>query len=480
MDPNTDQYAFNPVTPDIIETLRGICGPAHVTADNPKVMRKYAHDQVPGERYAHMPDVVVCPRTAQEIAAIVRLANQAHIPVTPRAAGSGLSGGAVPAHGGILLSVERMNRVLEIDVANLMAVVEPGVVTNLLDKALEPHGLFFAGYPMSDEFCFIGGNVAENAGGGRAIKYGVTGRYIHGLEMVTPTGEIVQLGGKRVKDVTGYDLVHLMVGSEGTLGIFTKIFIRLLPRPTERVAILALFKTAADAIAVVPQVVTAGRLIPSAVEFMDHFCFGRTVEALQESFPTRGIGAALLMEVDGNRADVVAAEADIIRAICRDIGAKAEFVAHDAKEIERFWKIRKQIPWVLKRFSPVQSIEDIVVPIATIPDLLPELARIGNAFDTMIPVFGHAGDGNLHATPVKNPVHTMAQWEALLGPLLTQMYQVTARLGGTISGEHGIGHKRRDYLPLVMEEAQIRMMRRIKQALDPNNILNPGKIVMLE
>jgi glycolate oxidase len=470
--------AYQALTTDIIEELIRICGRENVTVDDAAVMRKYAHDQVAGEKYAHMPDVVVRPRTAQEIAAIVRLANRERIPVTPRAAGSGLSGGAVPVFGGILLSIERMNRVLEIDVANLMAVVEPGIITNHLDAALRPHGLFFAGYPMSDEFCFIGGNVAENAGGGRAIKYGVTGRYIHGLEMVTPTGEIVQLGGKRVKDVTGYDLVHLMVGSEGTLGIFTKIFIRLLPRPTARVAVLALFKEVSDAIAVVPRVVTAGRLVPSAVEFMDRFCFVRTVASLHESFPTDEVGAALLLETDGRQPDVVTAEADIIRGICRELGAKAEFVAREENEVERFWKIRKQIPWVLKRHSPVQSIEDIVVPIAVIPQLLPEIDRIGTTYDTLIPVFGHAGDGNLHATPMKNPALGQEQWEQTLDALLVDLYKVTARLGGTISGEHGIGHKRRDYMPLVMESAQIEMLRRIKRTLDPNHIINPGKIVV--
>lgn len=470
-------HAYRSVTAGIIEELIRICGRENVTADDAAAMRKFAHDQVPGEKYAHMPDVVVRPRSTQEIAAIVRLANREHIPVTPRAAGSGLSGGAVPVYGGILLSIERMNRVLEIDVANLMAVVEPGVITNHLDAALRPHGLFFAGYPMSDEFCFIGGNVAENAGGGRAIKYGVTGRYIHGLEMVTPTGEIVQLGGKRVKDVTGYDLIHLMVGSEGTLGIFTKIFIRLLPRPTTRVAVLALFEKASDAIAVVPRVVTAGRLVPSAVEFMDRFCFVRTVASMKESFPTHEVGAALLLEADGRRADVVTAEADMIRGICRELGATAEFVAREEKEIERFWKIRKQIPWMLKRYSAVLSIEDIVVPIAAIPQLLPEIDRIGTTYETLIPVFGHAGDGNLHATPMKDPALDQQQWEQKLHALLADLYRVTAQLGGTISGEHGIGHKRRDYMPLVMESAQLEMLRRIKQALDPNHIINPGKIL---
>ena len=231
---NTPRY--NPVTTAIVEELKRICGADWVICDNEKTLQKYSHDQIPEQRYAHMPEVVVMPQSAGEIAAIMKLANREMIPVTPRAAGSGLSGGAVPVFGGILLSIERMNRILEIDDQNLMAVVEPGVVTNKLDEALQEYGLFFAGYPMSDEFCFIGGNVAENAGGGRAVKYGVTGRYIHGLEVVTPTGEIIELGGKRIKDVTGYNLIGLMVGSEGTLGIFTRITIKLLPRPSARLA----------------------------------------------------------------------------------------------------------------------------------------------------------------------------------------------------------------------------------------------------
>jgi glycolate oxidase len=472
--------SYQAVSPRIISELNRICGQENVIAGQPQALRRYSHDQVPGEKYAHMPEVVVQPLTANQVSEIVKLARREHIPVTPRAAGSGLSGGAVPVCGGIVLSVERMNRILEIDAANLMAVVEPGVVTNKLDAALRDYGLFFAGYPMSEEFCFVGGNVAENAGGGRAIKYGVTGRYIHGLEVVTPSGDIVQLGGKRIKDVTGYDLLRLMIGSEGTLGIFTKIFIRLLPRPTARTAILALFEDVSSAIAVVPAVATTGRLIPSAVEFMDRFCFVRTVESLKETLPTSGIGAALLLEVDGNRPAVVAEDAQTIRRICLENGATAEFAANGDEEIERFWKIRKQIPWVLKRYSAHQSIEDIVVPVAAIPQLLPELEHIGSTYETRIPVFGHAGDGNLHATPLKNPDHSLEQWEERLPLLLKDIYKVTAAKGGTISGEHGIGHKRSEYLHLVMDTAQIDMMRRIKKALDPDGIINPGKIFPID
>jgi glycolate oxidase len=424
-----------------------------------------------------MPEVAILPKTAREIAQVVKLANRERIPITPRAAGSGLSGGAVPIYGGILLSVERMNEIIEVDDKNLMAVVEPGVVTNKLDERLQDLGLFFAGYPMSEEFCFIGGNVAENAGGGRAVKYGVTGQYVQGLEIVTPTGEITQLGGKRVKDVTGYNMVQLMVGSEGTLGIFTKIFIKLLPRPTVRQAILALFEDPETAIAVIPEIMTSGKMVPTSIEFMDGFTFNMTAKALKEPFPFERIGAVLLFEVDGTHMSVVAEDAEIIRRICRDGGAIEEHLATTDAEIERFWKIRKRIPWDILRYTPHQSVEDIVVPIANIPRTLSELKKIGEKYDVTIPVLGHAGDGNLHAIPFKNPDSSIEHWEAILPNLLRDIYAMTAGLGGTISGEHGIGHKRREYMSLVMNNAQLDMMRSIKRALDPNNILNPGKLI---
>ncbi|CAB1079754.1 FAD/FMN-containing dehydrogenase [Olavius algarvensis Delta 1 endosymbiont] len=473
---NTSDY--RPVTPDIVAELKRICGDAFVFSDDEKKLAKYSRDKVPSD-YGHMPEAVVLPRTALEIAEIVKLANREMIPITPRAAGSGLSGGAVPVYGGILLSVERMNDILEIDDRNLMAVVEPGVVTNKLDQMLQPYGLFFAGYPMSDEFCFIGGNVAENAGGGRAVKYGVTGQYIKGVEIVTATGEIVQFGGKRIKDVTGYDMVQLMVGSEGTLGIFSKIFIRLLPRPTVRQAILALFEDPAAAIAVVPEIAAAGKLVPTSIEFMDGFTFNLAAKALKEEFPYEKIGAALLFEVDGTNLAVVSENTATIGRICREGGALAEYPASTEPEIERFWRIRKRIPWEILRYTPHQSVEDIVVPIASIPRTLSNLKQISAKYDVAIPVLGHAGDGNLHAIPLKNPASSIEHWEAVLPVLLKDIYVMTAELGGTISGEHGIGHKRRDYMNLVMSEAHLDMMRKIKRALDPNNILNPGKVFSL-
>ena len=467
---------YRPVQPPIVKALQDICGEAYVVFDNQKKLEKYSHDQIPEPKYAHMPEVVVMPKTAGEIAAIMKLANRENIPVTPRAAGSGLSGGAVPVYGGILLSIERMHDIIEIDTQNLMAVVEPGVVTNILDEALKAYGLFFAGYPMSDEFCYIGGNVAENAGGGRAIKYGVTGQYICGLEVVTPTGDIIQLGGKRVKDVTGYNLIGLMIGSEGTLGIFTKVFIKLLPRPSERTAILALFKDVATAIAAIPKIITTTKQVPSAVEFMDGFSFCETAKARKEDFPYTKIGAVLLIEIDGNQMALVHDSVETITRLCEQHGAIEVHPATTAQQIERFWKIRKQIPWVLKRYGDHQSIEDIVVPMANIPEILQHLNRLAQQYNVLIPVFGHAGDGNLHAHPMKSRDQSAQDWEEMLPQLLKDIYVATAKLGGTISGEHGIGHKRKDYMDLVMDDAHLALMRKIKTALDPNHILNPGKI----
>ena len=467
--------AYHQVTTPIIQELEHICGAEYVFVDE-NTLDRYSHDQVAEKKYAHAPEVVVKPDKAEQICEILHLANRERLPVTPRGAGSGLSGGAVPIYGGICLSVERMNRILEIDRENLVAVVEPGVVTNKLDSALKEYGLFFAGYPMSEEFCFVGGNVAENAGGGRAIKYGVTGKYILGLEVVSATGELVQLGGKRFKDVTGYDLVSLMVGSEGTLGIFTKVFIKLLPRPVHRFNILALFKDIPSAISIVPIVMTQGKLIPTSIEFLDRVCLYETCKSLNESLAYQEAGSMLLFEIDGIHKDQVKRDAAVIQQLCEEHQALHVYTAETEEESERFWKIRKQVPWVLRRYGSNQSAEDIVVPIASIPEIIKRIETIASRYDVMIPCFGHAGDGNLHAVPIKNSKHSEEYWHTILPELLSDIYREVAKLGGTISGEHGIGHKRKPYMELVMSKAQLEMMRGIKRALDPNNILNPGKI----
>lgn len=467
---------YNPVTPEIIAELQSVVGEKYVIYDDVEKLETYAHDEVADPAFAHMPDVVVKPATAEEISAIMKLANRELIPVTPRGAGSGLSGGAVPVYGGIVLSVERMNRILEIDRDNLVVVVEPGVVTNVINEILKDDGLFYAGYPMSVETCFVGGNVAENAGGGKAVKYGVTGRYVMGLEVVLPTGEIVQLGGKRVKDVTGYDLVQLMVGSEGTLGIYTKIILKLLPLPTAKVDLLVLFEDVPSAIAMVPRIMTNGRIIPTAIEFMDKLSVQTTCRYLNEELPYEQAGAMLLIEVDGASEAQVEQEYETIGELCLEHGALEVYVADNHTTQERVWSVRRNIAEAFKVYSPVQSLEDIVVPFAQIPDLMPELDRISEKYDVIIPCYGHAGDGNLHATIVKHPHTPIDVWEQREPAVLRDLYRAVAKLGGTLSGEHGIGTKRRDFLPMMLDETVIALQRRIKAAFDPLDVLNPGKI----
>ncbi len=473
----TSQFSYNPVTPAIVEELSGIVGEKYVVYGDPEKLEPYSHDEVADPQYAHMPEALVRPGGAGEIAEIIKLANRERIPVTPRGAGSGLSCGAVPVMGGIVLLCDRMDKVIEYDKENMMITVEPGIVTNDINTLIREDGLFYAGYPMSTETCHIGGNVAENAGGGKAIKYGVTGRYVTGLEVVTPKGEIVELGGKRVKDVTGYNLIQLMIGSEGTLGVFTKITLRLMPLPKVVVDLLVLFKTTREAIDIVPSIVTSSGIIPTAIEFMDRTAVQVTCDYLNETIPYQAAGAMLLITVDGPDAARVEHEYEVIGELCLNSGAIDVLVADNPTKSERFWKVRRSIPDAFRVDSPHLSVEDIVVPISKIPEMVAGLEELSRKYDVRIPCFGHAGDGNLHATPVMNPQWTIERWHETLEDLLVDIYKLASSFGGTISGEHGIGSKRKKHMPLVCSEAHLDMMRSIKLALDPNYILNPGKIV---
>jgi glycolate oxidase len=368
-----------------------------------------------------------------------------------------------------------MCRLIEIDKENMVAVVEAGMVTNDFALAVEEKGLFFAGYPMSLQTCFIGGNIAENAGGGKAVKYGVTGRYVLGLTLVTPLGEIVELGGKLAKDVSGYDLKSLVVGSEGTLGIVTKAIIRLIGNPSSKSDLLALFKTPKDAIDLVPEILSRG-LTPTSIEFMDSLSIKTSCEYLNESLPYEGCGAMLLIELDGPRSDQV--ESDLIETgkLCENRGAIEVYVAEDRNNIERIWNVRRNIAEAFKVFSPIQSLEDIVVPISCIPSIIPELERLGTQYSMQIPCYGHAGDGNLHATLVKDPNMGMDDWKKNEIACQKELYEITKNLGGKISGEHGIGIKRRDFFKDLVSPGELELMKLLKRAWDPNNIMNPGKI----
>ena len=466
---------YNQVTESIAQELIGIFGAANVYYNDAERLEPYAHDEAAGCA-TRVPEAVVRPKSAEEISQLMKLANREKIPVTARGAGSGLSGGAVPIHGGIVLDCCRMNHILDVDKANMTVTVEPGVITSEINEMLRPHGLFYAGYPMGLETCTIGGNVAENAGGGKAVKYGVTGRYVLGLEMVSPTGDIVMLGGKLGKDVSGLNLLQLMIGSEGILGVFTKIILKLLPLPKASVDMLCLFNSIGEAIGAVPKIMTEGGVIPTAVEFMDKLSFQTACQYLNETLPCQDSGAMLLITIDGADAAQVEHDYDVIGEQCLKAGATPVYVADTKANSERIWRIRRSVAEAFKVFSPNQSLEDIVVPIASIPDMSAAIDRISKKYGVLIPCYGHAGDGNLHATPVMPPEWTLEKWQETLPALLMDLYAETIALGGHISGEHGIGHKRKKYMLKLADKGFLTMMQAVKNGLDPNGILNPGKI----
>ena len=463
---------------ELLEALRKIVGPTQVWVD-PEKLEAYSHDETDAKTYGHMPDAVVFPKIVEEVSAIVKLANRYRFPLIPRGAGSGLSGGAIPHQGGVVVSLERMNRLLEIDTANMVAVVEAGMVTNDFARAVEEKGLFYAGYPMSLETCCIGGNIAENAGGGKAIKYGVTGRYILGIELVTPKGDVVWLGGKLSKDVTGYDLKSLLIGSEGTLGIVTKAIVKLIGLPTAKADLLVLFRTPQDAIDAVPVILTRG-VVPTSIEFMDRLSIQTSCRYLNETLPYEQAGALLLIEVDGMDPDQVERDMITVGQLCEEKGALEVYVAQDKNNMERIWNVRRNIAEAFKVYCPVQSLEDIVVPIGEIPRLIPELEKLSHRYGIQIPCYGHAGDGNLHATLVKDPQMSMETWKEVEDACLKDLYTIVTRMGGKISGEHGIGLKRKKYFQALASPVELELMRTLKKAWDPNNIMNPGKIMDLE
>ena len=467
---------YGVVTRELVGELEAIVGKSNLLTDLER-MENYSHDETSKEEYAHSPEVVITPTSADQIAAVMKLATRERIPVTPRGAGSGLSGGAIPLFGGIVLSVEKMNKVLEIDEANLTVTAEAGIVTNELNEQLKSRGLFFAGYPMSLETCFLGGNIAENAGGGKAVKYGVTGRYILGMEVVTPQGDIVELGGKVTKDVSGYDLKQLYIGSEGTLGIITKATIKLLGVPKVASNLLVPFATAQQAIAVVPLIMKQG-IIPTSIEFMDRSSIEMSCSYLNESLPLEGVGAMLLIEIDGTDEQTVERELIQVGDLCSGQEAMEVYIAEDATTRERIWSVRRNIAEAIKVYSPVQSLEDVVVPIASIPLVLPRLQELKEKYQVRIPCYGHAGDGNLHATIVKDPEMSLTDWKELEPKLLTELYAfITGELGGKISGEHGIGLKRKGFLKALIPDAEYQLFKALKAAFDPLYIMNPGKIL---
>jgi glycolate oxidase len=455
-----------------IEAFRKIAGDKNVLLDE-ESLHNYSHDET--EDLHYLPDVVVKPRTAEEISAILKICNKKKLNVTPRGAGTGLSGGALPHLGGVLLSTERMNSILKIDERNLQVTTEPGVITEVLQNAVKEKNLFYPPDPSSRGSCFIGGNIAENSGGPKAVKYGVVKDYVLNLEMVLPTGEIIWTGANVLKNATGYNLTQLVVGSEGTLGIVTKIVLRLIPLPKHDLLMLVPFRSAENACAAVSAIFRAG-YTPSAMEFMERdaldwvskFLDSRSVQIPDD------VQAHLLIEVDGNNMDVLMQEMEGISAIVQEFECGEILFADDAQQKAELWKMRRRVAEAVKSHS-IYKEEDTVVPRAELPVLLKGVKDIGKKYGFHSVCYGHAGDGNLHVNIIKGSL-TDEQWNGSLKDGIKEIFALVKQLGGTLSGEHGIGLVQKEYMPIVFDETQMRLMKEIKKIFDPNNILNAGKI----
>lgn len=441
---------------------RGLC-----TAPGDRIA--YSYDAT---MHAGIPDAVAFPTNASQVSEIIKLANRERFPVYPRGAGTGLSGGSLP-QGGLALVLTGMNNILEIDVKNMLAVVEAGVVTGVLQGKVEKLGLFYPPDPGSLNSCTIGGNIAECAGGPRALKYGVTRDYLLGLEVVTPTGEIINTGGKTVKNVTGYDLTRLMAGSEGTLGVVTRATLKLLPKPARVHTASAIFETVEAASEAVTGIIGRG-ILPTCLELMDDVTINCVENYLHLGLP-RNAGAMLLIEVDGLGAEVDEA-INTVKRVCLELGARRVDVAADSAQRESLWKARRAVSSAIVQLKPTKISEDATVPRSMVPEMVRRLKDIARRHQVVMAIFGHAGDGNLHPNILadrRNP-EEMARVEAAV----KELFQVALELGGTLSGEHGIGIMKAPYLPLEAGPAGMEVMRAIKRALDPNNILNPNKMAL--
>lgn len=433
----------------------------------------YAHDETEDLRF--FPEVVLKPQSTAEVAAIMRYCSERSIPVTPCGARTGLSGGSLCVFGGVALSTERLNQILVIDQDNLQVVTQPGVITQVLQEAVAAVGLFYPVDPASRGSCFIGGNIAENSGGPRAVKYGVTKDFVLNLEVVLPSGEIIRSGANTLKNSTGYSLTQLMVGSEGTLGIVTEITLRLLPHPKTNVLLLAPFGSAAKACEAVAAIFKQG-ITPSAMEFMERDAILLAEEytgtkAFDTDMPAE---AHLLIELDGNREDILQEEAAEIASLLENFGCTEILFADTHEQKEKLWHLRRKVGEAVKHAS-VYKEEDTVVPRFRLPDLLTGTKTICRKHSIRSVCYGHAGDGNLHINLLQDALADEA-WQSISRQAITEIFQLTVSLGGTLSGEHGIGLVQSPFMHLAFSPAELQLMKNIKNAFDPRGILNPGKI----
>lgn len=453
---------------NIKERLEAIVGSENVELSNASLLA-YSYDSTP--QFQAMPDAAVAPRNTEEVAAIVKLCNEHKIPIVPRGSGTNLCAGTTPIEGGIVLLFRHMNEILEIDEENLTMTVQSGVYTQDVFKAAEEVGLFYPPDPGSMHISQIGGNISENSGGLRGLKYGVTRDYVLGLEIVLPNGEVIWTGGKLAKDVAGYDLTRLYVGAEGTLGVITSAILKLIPQPETKKTMLALYHDL-EAAAETVSAIIANRIIPATLEFLDQETVKVVEDFAQIGLPTDA-KAVLLIEQDGP-VEVVERDMEKISQLCRENQAFDVSIAKSVEEAEALTAARRSALSALSRLKPTTILEDATVPRSEIANMVKAINEIAEKYDIMICTFGHAGDGNLHPTCMTDARNK--EEIARIEEALEEIFQKAVELGGTITGEHGVGAMKLPYLHLKAGEAGIEAMRSIKKALDPNYIMNPGKI----
>lgn len=463
---------YNKITSITLDALKAIVGNECVHTDTEK-LEKYGADET--EDLVYLPEVAVCPQTVEQVSAIAQLCNQNQIALTTRGAGTGLSGGALPIKGGVVVSMEKFNKILEIDTRNLQATVEPGVINYVFQEEVKKLGLFYPPDPASWGSCSLGGNIAHSSGGPKAVKYGTTRDYVLNLQVVLANGEIIWTGANTLKYSTGYNLTHLMVGSEGTLGIVTKIVFKLIPLPQHDLLMLVPFKSAENACEAVGAVFRAG-ITPSAMEFMERDAIEWSAKFSGEiNFDIQPQWQALLLvEVDGNNLEMLMNDCERISEIMQQNSSDEILFAESSEQKNALWKIRRKVGEAVKSNS-VYKEEDTVVPRAELPKLLKGVKAIGAKYGFKSVCYGHAGDGNLHVNIIKGDLSDTT-WENDLPKGITEIFELCKALGGTISGEHGIGMVQQKYMPIVFSESHLQLMRNIKKVFDPNEILNPGKM----
>lgn len=462
---------------EIIEKFEQIVGKENVLRDEEN-RNAYGHDET--EDYVFPPDVVVKPENVNHISQIMTICNAHHIPVTPRGGGTGLAGSALPVRGGVLLSMEKFNKIINIDTINLQATVEPGVITEVFQNAVKSHALFYPPDPASRGTCFLGGNVSQNSGGPKAVKYGVTRDYVLNLEVVLPTGEVIWTGANVLKNSTGYNLTQLMIGSEGTLGIITKIVFKLRPLPKHSVVMLAPFSSNEEACRAISAIYIAG-VTPSGMEFMEREAIEITAEYLEKTMNAKSsividekTKAHLIIELDGNYPDILMQEAETIVAVLENFDCGEVLFADDDKQKDELWRLRKNISPAVNSYTLTKS-EDVVVPRGNLPALIVGIKEIGKKYGFRSVCYGHAGDGNLHVNIMKENISD-EYWHKEVNHGIAEMFSLVVSLGGMLSGEHGIGIAKRPFMPLALGAMNLHIMRGIKAVFDPHGILNPDKI----